>query len=300
MTTELVQDEKTLEFIRKARLIHGDTYGYSKSVYKGAKTYLIIECFKHGDFNQKPDNHITGKGQGCPKCIGRHKTTEDVIHIFRTIHGDRYDYSKTIFFNNKTNMEIICKEHGSFYQSFSNHSRGQGCSKCVGLAKPTTQEWIERANKIHHGLYLYDKVIYINAHTKVIITCKKHGDFLQTPDKHLQGCGCPNCRSSRGELEIKNILEDRNIIFEKEKRFPNCRNERSLPFDFYLPDYNLCIEYQGQQHFAPVPCWGKSKRLDYTKNNDNIKREFCKDNNIGYLEICYWDDIADKVSKNIN
>lgn len=115
------------------------------------------------------------------------------------------------------------------------------------MRKLTTKDFIERSKIIHNYIYNYDKVVYVNNTTKVIIVCPIHDEFFQKASYHLSGRGCQKCSSSKGELFIWNFLKTNNIKFIEEKRFKECKNKRPLPFDFYLPEYNMCIEYDGRQ-----------------------------------------------------
>ena len=121
----------------------------------------------------------------------------EVLERFRNKHGDRYDYSKVEYVNNKTPVTIICREHGEFQQQIGNHIRGN-CPKCMGVAKPTTEETVEKFREVHGGRYDYSKVEYVNWATKVTIICRKHGEFEVRPRKHISnveklGCHCPDC-----------------------------------------------------------------------------------------------------------
>lgn len=117
------------EFIQRAKEQHGDKYDYSKVEYYSYNTPVIITCKIHGDFAQTPGKHLSG--QGCPKCIGKYKTTEEFIKLSKEIHGDKYDYSKTVYTRADTPVTIICPEHGEFEQLPRVHSVvGCGCPKC--------------------------------------------------------------------------------------------------------------------------------------------------------------------------
>jgi len=125
------------------------------------------------------------------------KTTEFINKAIE-VHGDKYDYLKTIYKNNLKQVIIICKEHGEFMQLPKTHKRGNGCNKCgrekTGNSKKSnTNEFINKSREIHDDKYDYTKVEYIKANQKVIIICKEHGEFLQTPNGHLDGKGCRNC-----------------------------------------------------------------------------------------------------------
>lgn len=116
-------------FIEKARRIHGDKYDYSKVEYINAHTKIRIICPIHGEFLQTPNGHIYQK-QGCPKCKGKNKTTEDFITEAQKVHGYKYDYSKVEYINAQTKVCIICPIHGEFLQTPDNHLRGKRCPKC--------------------------------------------------------------------------------------------------------------------------------------------------------------------------
>jgi very-short-patch-repair endonuclease len=118
---------------------------------------------------------------------------------------------------------------------------------------------------------------------KIKIICPKHGEFYQTPRNHKNNHGCPICNTSKGEKKIREFLINKNIYFTQQYRFIDCKNILPLPFDFYLPKKNICIEYDGKQHFDK-----KSKY--YSENllkNDNIKNIYCKNNKIKLIRISY-------------
>ena len=179
------------DFISQARKVHGDKYDYSRVEYVNSATKVCIICPEHGEFWQTPSEHKSGNG--CPRCIGRYKTTEDFIAEAQKIHGDKYDYSKVEYVNSGTKVCIVCPEHGEFWQTPSNHLSGKGCLSCSGRKKMNLEEFIAEAQKVHGDKYNYSKVVYINSGTKVCIVCPEHGDFWQTPSEHKSGKGCPKC-----------------------------------------------------------------------------------------------------------
>ena len=258
------------------------------SEYKNDKSYVTVRCTIHNyTFNSKPV--WLRHGHGCQKCYddrrgnSLRRNLDDVIAHAKEVHGDKYDYSKiTTYKNGYTKVPIICPTHGEFMMTLNHHIRGQGCPKCAGKYK-TTKEVISEFKKIHKEDYIYDKVNYINNSTKVCIICPKHGEFWQTPDKHLQGEGCPICKSSKLERDVRNFLIENNIEFERQKNF-NWLGKQSL--DFYLPKHNMAIECQGEQHFkefsgnlTPKKSIDERIRLDITKN------ELCSENNVKMLYV---------------
>jgi very-short-patch-repair endonuclease/Zn finger protein HypA/HybF involved in hydrogenase expression len=225
-------------------------------------------------------------------------TTEEFIVKAKIVHGNKYDYKLVSYSNNKIKVKIICFIHGEFEQKPNSHLLGLGCRKCssedMGLKQTSNlKEWSSKANKVHSFKYNYSKSVYAHAQKKILIICNKHGEFWQTANSHLNGIGCPKCVSSKGEDKIRIYLLDKNIGFEEQKIFNDCKNIRGLPFDFYIPEYNLLIEFDGMHHFKPITYGGCSKEkalenLILQKERDKIKNEYARHNNIKLLRIPYW------------
>lgn len=116
----------------------------------------------------------------------------------KIVHGDKYDYSKVEYLNNKSKVEIICKKHGSFFQTPGSHINScTGCPSCAGNVKHSNESFINKSKLIHNDKYDYSKVEYINAFSKIVIICPKHGFFLQAPHDHLKGAGCSQCAGTK-------------------------------------------------------------------------------------------------------
>lgn len=274
------------EFVQKAKLKHGDKYDYSHVNYKNTYTHVNINCKNHGEFKQFPSSHL--QGAGCAQCHSDklRSNIKNIIFRANVIHGNKYDYSKVNYINNRTPVEISCKEHGIFKQSFDNHLKGKGCPSCFGNKKLTTEEFIEKANKIHNNKYAYDLTEYKLSSEKVIIICPNHGEFLQTPNAHLtQKQGCPICKISKGEDFIAIVLKKHNIRFVREYKIPG--NNYQFRYDFYLPDHSLLIEFHGGQHFFPVKFFGGIEGFNYIRKNDAFKKELAKLANIPIIYFTY-------------
>lgn len=180
---------------------------------------------------------------------------------------------------------------------------GNGCPLCANKyisehQTKTTQQFILEANIKHRGKYSYTKTNYICAKEKVTITCPIHGDFEQTPDIHLRGCGCPKCNQSHGEKEVKQYLIDNNIKFIDQYNIIG--KERKFIIDFYLPDYNTFIEYNGEQHYVPKEYFGGQIAFEKQQNRDQLLRDYCKENNIKLIEISYKENINKVLNKIFN
>jgi Zn finger protein HypA/HybF involved in hydrogenase expression len=120
-------------------------------------------------------------------------TTKEWITKARSVHGNKFDYSKIDYIKSRIKVEIVCKNHGSFIQEANTHLGGHGCPICSSNTIPTTMEWISRAKEVHGDKYNYDGVVYKRSNKKIEIICKKHGMFSQRPNDHLNGSGCPKC-----------------------------------------------------------------------------------------------------------
>lgn len=285
------QNAVTELFINKAKVKHNGKYGYELVDYKNSQTKVKIICPEHGVFEQRPNDHIQGKG--CIDCAGlRKKTTESFIHEANNIHKGRYNYEQARYSGANSRISIICYTHGLFQQQAGDHLKGIGCAKCAKVGRLNTEDFIIRASDYHGSTYDYSKVAYKNMHSKVEIVCKKHGSFYQTPHNHLKFSGCPGCKRSKGEKIISWFLTKENIDFEEQKKFEGCKNKAALPFDFYLPQTNTCIEFQGIQHFEAVNCMDGEQGFKERSANDKLKKEYCNKNDIKLIEVKYSDNIA--------
>lgn len=280
--------QKNAKFIENSQQIHGNKYDYSLVEYINNRTKIKLFCNDCKNIiEQTPTNNLK---HGCPYCTLRILTLKKFIQKANKFHNNKYDYSKVNYKNTRTKITIICPVHGEFKQRVDHHLIC-GCPKCSKKYNYTNYEFINLANEIHNNLYDYSKTNYINAKTKIKIICRKHGEFVQTPSSHLSGKGCPNCRTSQGETIIEQILVSNNIKFSKQKSFPMCKNQKLLYFDFYLPEQNTCIEFDGEQHFKPIPHWGGKTNYNKIKKRDEIKNNYCKNNNILLIRIKFNDDI---------
>jgi len=305
----------TDEFIEKSKLKYGDKYDYSKVNYINNDIKVIIICPIHGEFEQKPGNHINGK-YGCTGCgisrekynklkkkeIKKEKTFNNTVNNFLSkcseVHNNKYDYSLVEYKNTTHKIKIICKEHGEFLQRPSSHLEGKGCMECrLNKRRTGLDNFLQRCLDIHGDKYDYSLVDkYQNSLTKVKVICKKHGIFEISPEHHTnRKQGCSICKESIGEKSISKYLDNNNIEYKREYIFNDCKNIKELRYDFYLPKYNLCIEYNGLQHYKPIEHFGGMDTFINQKLKDKIKVEYCKNNNIQLIIIKYDEVIEDKL-----
>jgi len=290
------------QFIEKAKEIHNDKYDYSLVEYTKTNIKVKIICKEHGIFEQTPNCHLSGSGCAICSVIKTHDqqklTISQFIEKAKEIHNDKYDYNLVEYNGGKNKVKIICKEHGIFEQKAYVHLNNKsGCPYCTGKINNNIDFFISKAKKIHNNRYNYDLVEYKDPKTKIKIICKEHGIFEQTPDGHLnKKSGCQKCNQSKGENEIAVFLENNKINFIQQKKFDLCKNKNNLLFDFFLEENNICIEFQGIQHFKQIDFFGGIKEFEKRIENDNIKRKFCKENKIKLLEISYVDNISKELN----
>lgn len=295
------RNKTTEEFINQAKRIHGNKYDYSLTNYINAITKVIIICPKHGEFLQSPHMHL--RNINCPKCsVTYRKSTNQFINEAIKTHGNKYDYSLVEYINNASKIKIICNDHGEFHQTPQSHiSNRSGCPICGDIVngnrhKKKRDQFINEAKDIHENKYDYSLSKYINGRIKIEIICPIHGTFTQTPNSHLRGSGCPICKESKGEKQIRKLLENKNIEYVCGKTFTNCKHIRKLPFDFYLPKHNALIEFDGIQHFQLNEFFTSKTEFENLQKRDKIKTQFCNDHNINLIRIKYDEIAEDKLN----
>ena len=242
----------TEQFIERAKKVHTD-YDYSLVKYTKSQNKITIICSTHGEFQQTPNNHL--RGQGCPICAvekvakSNSQTAEQFLHDALVVHGNRYDYSKSVFKKNNQKIIIICREHGEFLQTPHIHTYEQaGCYKCgrqhvANLQRKSTDDYITEAKIIHDNRYEYSYTQYTGAHNKINIICYIHGLFTQRAGDHLKGYSCPKCVSSISAAETK-WLDSLNIPVEYRNNFMYINGVRIKP-DAYDPITNTVYEFNG-------------------------------------------------------
>lgn len=267
------------------------------------KEKYVFHCEIHGEIERNRSQ--ISKGQICKECVkieNKKNKFSGELDKMKELHNDRFeyiDYTHLIKITT-TKITIRCKEHDHTFKYFKSvhiQTKYGGCIHCLkqyknfGLKEPDLL--IEQFKSVHGERYGYDNVVYKLSDIKVSITCKRHGDFLQTPASHLSGSGCPNCKQSNGEKLIQGLLKKMDIKYTSEKSFFGCVNDKTnrlLQFDIYVPEFHTCIEFDGYQHFIPVEKWGGEDSLKEVQYRDNIKNVYCKNNDINLIRFSYTMD----------
>jgi hypothetical protein len=285
------------DFIKRSNSLHSNFYDYIEE-YKNSHSKIKIICPIHGEFEQKPYSHL--QGIGCPKC-GFLKTAESSRKLIDTfidtsnrIHQNKYNYDKVIYKSNKIPVTIVCPIHGDFLQSPQSHLRGYGCPGCTPKKEnKSNDKFVEEANKVHSYKYTY-KDEYKGAHIPININCTKHGDFLQTPNSHLRGRGCPDCQWSNSS-KLENDWLDYLVIDKKYRNKRIIIDGKLFKFDAYIPETNTIYEFYGDYwHGNPNKVYKddinhKSKETFLDLYEKTMKREDLLRNK-GYNLISIWED----------
>lgn len=279
---------KKLTYEEVKEYIDNEGHKLLSKEYVNNSTKLDIQC-PHGHIFH-PNFCNFKKGSRCPVCNNKKHTYE---YVKKYIEEQGYELISKEYINNVTKIEVKC-QHGHIYKvrfrDFKN--RNERCPICNKNSERLKYEDVK--NYIESQGYELISDTYINNCTKLKIKCPNgHIFFAKYNNFKDSNTRCSICSSnSKGEDKIKKYLETQKIKFYQQYRFEDCRDKRTLPFDFYLPNYNICIEYDGVQHFEPQDFAGKGEnwaeqQLLSTKNKDEIKSNYCKNNNIKLIRISY-------------
>lgn len=304
------KEQRKRQFLYRAKEIHGSKFDYSSVEYVNSSTKVQICCTRCGrSFNQTPMSHVNRSAPcGCPHCryeIRKQSkpyttlTTETFIKKAKETHKRLYDYSNVDYVNSATKIVITCVDHGNFEQTPNNHLTGQGCPACaleekinrVTKTRLTTTQFIKRASQVHNNLFSYNNTKYVSSIKPIIVTCIHHGDFqIKRAEKHLYGQGCPSCtHASQPEILIASILEGLDVVYIKQQKFEECRSpftSRHLAFDFFLPDLNTLIEYDGEQHFKYSPLFHRTyERFKQYQTCDRVKDRYASEKQLRLVRL---------------
>lgn len=266
------------------------------SEYVDAHTKMNFRC-KCGEIfstNLHEFNNKKFPKRQCNKC-GRKKPNDKNKITINTIEKYLKDNNYTCkllsneYIDCDDKLEFLCQCGKIFYASWSNIKHMSGLCKNCAMKKQSHAGFLDR---IHEYLTMFDIVSeYSGCNNNVDILCKKCNTIIRQTPYHIyeRGIHCPCCNGSTGEQYISNYFNIHNINFIPQYKFEDCKNINPLPFDFYLPDFNTCIEFQGLQHYKPIEYFGGINAYKKLKIRDEIKKKYCLENNINFIEISYKD-----------
>lgn len=291
------------EFVDEMKDVNRDILILGK--YKNASTKIECKCLidRCGHVWSAKPSHLLS-GHGCPKCShrmlgeSRRLSNESFEQRMSSIHPNIKLLSAYINSNTKVKYECLIDGYVGFSLPY-NLERG-GCPRCSNAERYTTQSFRDKILSLNKDIYVVGE--YSGSTEKIECLCLRDGcHWFTEPRLLIAGYGCPQCYESRGEKDIRLWLERHGISFEYQKTFDGCKDKRLLPFDFYLPDYNLACEYQGRQHYEPVDFSGNgiesaNQQLEWIQRHDKIKADYCKANNIRLLRIPYYEDVDEQLN----
>lgn len=293
------------DYINKLKSVYGDLYDYSKVQYEGQnKKYITLICKEHGEFLLRADDF--SRTRGCPKCT--HKNKFNSNEEFKLEMFNRFPNIKIYgeFVNLKSILQFECLKCGFKWESTASNlvNSKYGCQKCScingGLSRTFShEEFIEKVKIISPHIEVLST--YNTSRDYVKCLCHKCNNTWETKGINLlQGHGCPNCLNKRENL-VRRYLDINNINYIPQYKIEKPFVGRNfIKIDFYLPDFNTFIEYNGLQHYIPIEYFGgKLEFEDQVKRDENL-RIYCKENNINLLEIKYNDNIEQVLQKFLN
>lgn len=269
----------TLEYVKQQFANEG--YCLNSKEYINNSTKLSVTCpightyeVTYGNFQ---------RGRRCPHCSGIAKHTYEFVKTY--IESFNYKLLSDCYLGNHKHLEVECDKGHQYRVTFAHFQTGKRCPYCQGVAKYTIENIKAFCESID---YTYISGTLKDVNSKLIFSCDNDHIFKTSFRSLLVGHRCPVCNNSKGEKKIEFFLESRNIPFVYQHRFGDCRHKKSLPFDFYIPTLECCIEYDGIQHFKPIDYFGGIEEFENQKIKDEIKTLYCRDNNITLIRIPYF------------
>lgn len=284
------------EFKTEVNNLVGNEYTFLGE-YINKRTKILVKHNECGNtYEVLPSSFL--KGNRCKKCVAKlvgknnTKPLSYILDKLYKVHGNEYSIigeyknynTKVLVRHNTCGNEYLVRPDSLL--------RGSKCLKCThGSYKErylkTTEEFGDNVLELTKGKYEL-KSEYKGTYEPIEIEHLECGNIYTTkPYKFILGSRCPICNQSKGETLVENVLIDLDIRFERQKKFKNLKNKNNLSYDFYLPNQNILIEYQGIQHYEPIEIFGGVDSFKIQVKNDNIKRKYAKDNNYNLLEISY-------------
>ena len=273
-----------------------------RSEYKNTTDKIDLYCSIHDfNFSAAPSSFLYKESLCCPMCMCENNKytklfSEDLYNYYvEDVYG--YIYKGREIIDGRAMISFLCKKHidkGIQKIPFHNIKTSKCCCRyCTGYLRSTDDFKIMLKDKQPSVSILGE---YKSAHDRIECKCNIC-NHVWNPIVYnlLSGYGCPNCKSSSSERKVGEILTKFGINYVSQKRFDDCKDKNTLPFDYYLPDNNIAIEYDGEQHYMPVNWNGQMtdqelmNALQLTQKHDEIKTDYCTRNNIGLIRIPYWE-----------
>ena len=281
---------KVKDFDKIKQICKDNNYELLDIVKDKKRSKIIVKCEKGHITSKRLDCFKAGKGVNCLECLNESKRL-DIDKVKNDLISFGYTPIDLSNYKNSRNskIKVKCKE-GHIIESSYDNLKVRGCKKCRDLNLMTKEEEIEAYLK-EIGIELKEIIEYKGFSSVIKIVCENGHTYETKYSLIKQGIfRCPECATKyKGEEAISIFLEKNNIPYSRQYKFEDCKIKRCLKFDFYLPTYNMCIEYDGIQHFEPTEHFGGEESFLKTQKRDQTKNNYCKENNITLIRIPYWD-----------
>lgn len=264
--------------------------------FKGCETRIEIWCGNPNHKSYEVRFQHFKDNRRCKQCRKEEKLKWTKEKIIKYVEDNGYVFIKFIKFNySKSTIEIWCgnSNHSHKISTFNDFQQNGRCRECGNENKIiwTKEKIIDFVENNNYNFIEFIK--YKGYLSRIKISCGKHGAYEVDFGNFKNGFRCPYCNmesiESKGEKEVEKILKKFKVKYNKQHTFEDCKYKKYLPFDFYLPDFNIIIEYDGEYHFEIIEHFGGFNKFIDTKIRDTIKNIYCKDNNIKLIRIPYWD-----------
>lgn len=318
--------QKTIEFLEKAKKVHGDRYNYDKVEYIHCREQVIIQCNIHGEFKQTPSVHLGGAGcSACARDSAGHKnraTKKDFLRKAKETHGDKYDYTQVEYKGINKKVTIICPDHGIFNMTPKSHYRGSGCRECANLRvkaksnKRSKIKFFERLSKMDIDLDL-SLINYKDSTTKVRVRCKEHGVIEVYPHNLLRKKGCTKCYHEKLKTEIdefiKRAKEIHNGIYNYDAvNYVNSKTKVQISCSKHgifeqIPNSHLLgfgCEKCGNESTAekirvlPIELERLVSKVKGAVKDSYLRRKYRKNTKTSKILGCEWDEFKEYLENN--
>lgn len=277
------------QFVTEVAAINQNIEIVGQYIHSDKKIEARCKLCGHKWFTRAADILV---GHGCPECSYKSKTKTQAQYIAELAIINPDIEVIGIYINSYTKISHLCLKCGHKWDAKPNALLNGNHCPCCSTRRKSHEDYVAELAIKNPNVEVVEE--YINANTNIIHRCTVCGyEWLVKPNHVLHGLGCPSCQETSGEQQIKQWLISNGIEYEYQKRFADCKNKRMLPFDFYLTNYNCCIEYDGAQHFREVNHWGGQEYLLQRQHNDQIKNNYCKANNIYLIRIRYDENVCE-------
>ncbi|MGG1639861.1 hypothetical protein ACIFQM_00920 [Paenibacillus sp. NRS-1782] len=279
------------EFLARIEELVGREYTFLQP-YTTSKTLILVRHNKcEYEYRVRPNDFL--QGSRCPRCFHskpkRYISQEEFLARVEKLTGQEYTFLQPYEFSSIPLMVRHNKCGFEYKVKPNNFFQGHRCSNCFNLKQRTSHEEF-LASVAEQGIGEYTVLgQYKNSKTKILMRHDECGhEYRVTPNDFSKGARCPICRKSKGELKIVNFLKDANIEYIPQYSFANLKYKAKLSFDFavFKDEKLLClVEYDGEQHFQPVKAFGGKEGFAKGKKRDQLKNQYCKDNEIKLIRI---------------